>query len=155
MIKITQPTWIVQLIQRRGTHQLVKFGLVGLFNFAIDIGATNFLVLQLDWQPTYAGYVGTGLALFSSFILNRRWTFRVREGAIGYQASRFLLIHGTGALINAVTYTLLIHQFELWYNAAKVLSIFGSGLWNFFLTKYWVFRDMPPLVKAMAPESTK
>lgn len=135
---------LLQLASRqRGLRQIAKFAIVGGGNFLLDISITNLLVLAIDWHPVYAGYVGTLFALGTSFFLNRRWTFRADTGAITHQAGRFLLIHGTGAAINALTYTVLIRQFGIWYNLAKVLAIGGSGLWNFFLSKYWVFRESP------------
>lgn len=133
------------VFRQRGLRQLVKFSLVGSINFVVDLGLTNLLVLIGHLSPGLAGYLGTAVALGTSFILNRQWTFRVREGELTTQAGRFLIINGIGALINAITYTLLLNLTTLWYNLAKLLAIGSSGLWNFFMTKYWVFSQRTSL----------
>lgn len=132
---------ILLATHQRGLREAIKFGLVGGFNFIIDVGITNLLVILAHWSPIYAGYFGTTIALGTSFILNRGWTFRAGQDKLARQASKFLLINGIGAAINAAAYTFLIRQFGIWYNLAKLLAILGSGLWNFLMSKYWVFRS--------------
>lgn len=126
-------------LRRRGARQAGKFGLVGFVNFAIDLGFTNLGVHVLDLAPTIAGYLGVLVATANSFFLNRAWTFRIHDGPLHGQASRFLIVSGILALIHSVIYTILLTSFDVWFNLAKLITIALVGLMNFAGTKYFVF----------------
>lgn len=127
---------------RPAIRQFRRFVLIGTINVLIDLAITNIFVLGFHWQPLAAGYVGIGAGLILSFVFNRRWAFVSNNPAILHELGRFLLVNGAGAVINTISYTLFISHFHLWYNWAKLAALLGSGLWNFFGTKYWVFRSI-------------
>lgn len=123
-------------IRRKGFREAGKFGLVGLLNVFVDLGLTNLFVAYTS-QPRLSGYLATCVALVSSFLFNRGWTFSsTRQNAFG-QFLRFIGVNGLGALINALIYTMLIDSIH--YNAAKLVAIGAAATWNFLGTKYWVF----------------
>lgn len=131
---------LVLTIARPALRQFGRFVIVGLINVVTDLLVTNLLVLGLHWQPAPAGYAGILVSLIQSFFLNRRWTFRPTNKTVLEELTHFFLVNGAGAVINTITYTLILDQFHIWYNWAKLFALLGSGLWNFFGTKYWVFR---------------
>ncbi|WJH34895.1 GtrA family protein [Paenibacillus sp. CC-CFT747] len=125
------------LLARYG--QFIKFNLVGLLNTAIDFVVFSLLVgLGVPYLASQCVSYGAGIV--NSFLLNRSWTFRERQGARGAQAVRFLLL-------NAVTLglsLLLLYAFKtglgLHPMAAKVIVTIFTTLVNFAGSKLWVFR---------------
>ncbi|MBI3495173.1 glycosyltransferase family 2 protein [Candidatus Berkelbacteria bacterium] len=133
---------IAQLMaHREALRQLVKFGLVGFVNVAIDFGVLNLLVLALHITPLTAGIFSTICALTNSYFLNRAWTFKGYYGGRGRGAefATFLAVNGTGAAINWLIFAGLLKAVHLNYNIAKAIAILLTTFWNFFGSKKFVF----------------
>ena len=78
------------------TGKAVRFGLVGLANSVVDL-AVFTVALWADVPPLLANFVGWGVAVVFSYVVNSRWSFE-RSARIGdlRAAARFI---GLGALI--------------------------------------------------------
>lgn len=127
-------------IRRRGVRQLVKFATVGFSNLIIDFGTLNLLVLTFKQSPYVSGAISSALALSWSFYWNRRWTFRSKSKEIAKEYFKFAAIGGFGTLLNYLIFSALIYYFGLWYNLAKGLAVIITTFWNFFGSKYLVFK---------------
>jgi putative flippase GtrA len=135
---------VLDVLQRRGVRQFVKFGVVGASGFAVNL--ILFTVLQrivpehdkpLQYYVIFSlAYVGSGV---SNYYFNRVWTFRssghaLREGAQFLTVSTISLI--VGLIVSALVAPSLGHGHKTWF-AGTVAGIFV----NFFLNKYWTFRN--------------
>lgn len=133
---------VFRLMARQPTlRQLVKFGLVGFVNVAIDFGVLNILVVFVHMQPLVAGILSTLCALTNSYFLNRAWTFRGFEGSRGRKAefAAFLAVNGSGAAVNWLIFAGLLKATHINYNIAKAIAIALTTFWNFFGSKKFVF----------------
>jgi putative flippase GtrA len=137
-------SFVRDLTRRRGVRQFVKFGIVGASGFVINL--IVFTLLQrvvpnhsrpLQYNVIYTvAFLGGGV---SNYYLNRIWTFRstghaVREGAQFLTVSTIALV--VGLIVSALVSPALGHGHRTWF-VATVAGIFV----NFFLNKYWTFRD--------------
>lgn len=78
------------------TGKALRFGLVGLANSVVDL-AVFTVALWAGVPPLLANFVGWGVAVVFSYVVNSRWSFE-RSARIGdlRAAARFI---GLGALI--------------------------------------------------------
>ena len=132
-------------LQHRGLRQFVKFGIVGASGFIVNL--VIFTVLQ-KLVPSHASnpqyfiiYSGAFLSGgVSNYLLNRVWTFR--SGAHpGREGAKFMSV-SLGALCVALFISwlgqpYLGHGHKLWF-----VSTVGAIVVNFFVNKYWTFRDV-------------
>ena len=62
--------------------QFIKVGIVGVFNTVLSFGLFNLflVVLGIGWFWSVAA--AFAIATFVSYVLNRRWTFRLDDGRV-------------------------------------------------------------------------
>lgn len=132
-------------------HEVLKFGLVGAFNYLVDVGLFNVLVLgPLEGRPLIAKTVSTIVALTSSYFMNRHWTFRHRaRSGIVREYSIFFLLSAIGLAITlaclGVSEYVLDQQSLLARNVSG--NVVGVGLamvFRFWSFKRWVFTSPQP-----------
>lgn len=72
--------YVQSLLTREAAGQFLRLGLIGGLNTIVYFALLNvfFIVAGLSdfWSVTWAFVLATGL----SYVLNRRWTFRIKEG---------------------------------------------------------------------------
>ncbi len=133
-------------INRRSVRQLGKFLVVGFFNAGLDW--LIFFVLKLPLQPY--GQAGKQLAKggsflvsgTSSYILNRRWTFRSTDARVARQATKFFIVAFIGLVLNNSIFYLVTSPTI--FNQRDIVGLFLATalvtVWNFTLNKYWTFK---------------
>jgi len=129
-------------------HELAKFGLVGFFNFVLDVALFNVLRLTvLEGKPLTAKAVSTAVAATSSYFMNRHWTWkhRVRSG-LAREYGLFIVLSAIGLAITEAC--LATSHYLLGFDSvlADNLSANGVGLvlgmaWRFWSFKRWVFLE--------------
>ncbi len=162
--------------QKTLVHQLVKFCVVGGTSFVIDTGLTLILmdVIHINGQklsqvvgqplmqyPLVANYanspenasafilggIASLVAMFNSFVWNRRWTFEVRGKAErAAQLRRFYAISLVGLLINDAIFTHIYNGLDSSSRSkvlAKVVAAAVVAVWNFGGQRMYAFRNKP------------
>jgi dolichol-phosphate mannosyltransferase len=120
--------------------QLVRFGLVGLTGYVVNLAVFAALVhgAQVDYRVAATGAFLVAVA--NNFLWNRGWTFRAREGHAGFQAARFLVVSVAAFLVNLVLLHLLVEVAGLAAVPAQALAIAAATPLNFLGNKLWSFR---------------
>lgn len=107
------PQKAVQLTQRRGVRQFVKFGIVGASSATINFGLSNLLHYGLDLPVVPALTVAFFVSVMNGFFWNRHWTFKEARGKPAHQQSlQFLLVNIVGWLLNTSIVVLIIAHFK-------------------------------------------
>lgn len=122
-------------------REALRFGLVGVVNTAIDFGLFVLLYRLLGLDPLLANAIAFGVAVSNSYWLNQRWTFAgSRASLAGY--GRFLLFNAGGLVISS----LVIHALGpiIGNELAKLAAIGLAFVWNFILSKLFVFNRIQP-----------
>lgn len=127
------------------THEarvrIVKFGLVGCLNTAVDFGVFLLLYYVFNVPILWANSASCFLAILNSFFFNRQWTFADRS-------------NGTGAFSGCLTFVslnfvgLMIANAMVWLFSrllpvplAKVVSIGITMIWNYWASDKFAFPD--------------
>lgn len=132
-------------------HEVAKFGVVGAFNYVLDVGLFNVLVLgPLDHRPLTAKTISTVVAVTSSYFMNRHWTFSHRVSS-GHprEFAIFVLLSAVGlgitlGCLGFSEYVLDQHSLLARNVAGNVVGVAVAMVFRFWSFKRWVF---------LAPES--
>ena len=120
------------------TFQFLRFCTVGLSNTAVDF--TTFFLLNLAGVPyILAQMISYSAGVVNSFLINRKWTFRVKDRTNIYEITRFMIVNGFSLLSSSGLLFIMYHvgHIELWPSklAATGISVFL----NFIGSRIWVF----------------
>lgn len=122
--------------------QATRFALVGAVNTVVDLTIFSFLFYLLTWHLLLANATGFVIAAACSYVLNKAWTFA--DKSRGGEAIR----RGV-AFLGVATAGLAIGSLIIWLAAlvlppilAKLTSIGGTFLWNYTVSRRWVFRPV-------------
>lgn len=156
-------------------RQFVKFCIVGGMSFIIDYTIRHLMlfVIKSDgvlisetygkairesvhlsfWQPgdnnkaffPVAAVTASFIATFNSFLLNRAFTFRVKEKKdVGKQAVKVYLVSYVGLAINAIISTFFVNiipgHVKRSAFLATVIGAAAAATWNFAGQRYFAFK---------------
>lgn len=135
---------------RESFVQAIKVGLVGLINTIVSFAIFNvFLMLRFGWFPSFT--IAFALTTFMSHVINRRWTFDLKDGKVsGSETMRFFAINIAAYVASALIMWIADQVFgpltTLGYNVALIVA---GGL--LILPKLAGYRDLV-FSKALAGE---
>jgi putative flippase GtrA len=138
-------------------HQFVKYAMIGVLNVCVHVLIFNVLVLS--GLPTLlANAVAFFIASINSFIWNKRWAFRDdRRNAVIRQYLVFLFFTLVGLGLHTGAFSLLLIPLHphgtLGQNAALLLALPVSVIWNFTCYKLWTFTPGSPPTPHAGPDS--
>jgi len=150
--------------------QLIRFSLVGCANFSISY--TVFLLSYHYWpfsrilatlplplanvcqtglqltgvssiDAAVANLIGFVAGMANSFVLNKLWTFEVREGTRS-QAQRFIATNLLCLGLSTVSLFIGTDLNHLPHTPVWIGSMAGVTIINFWLSKHWVFAHKAP-----------
>lgn len=125
-------------------HEIAKFGIVGAFNFGLDIVIFNVL-RSAGVGPLTSKTIAVTIAATSSYFMNRHWSFahRARSG-IRREYVLFIVLSAVGLGIALVCLT--ISHYVLGFDSQLADNVSGNGIgtilgtmWRFWSFKRWVF----------------
>lgn len=119
-------------------RQFVRFLVVGLASYAVDVG-TLWLLVAVAGLPLV---LGTTLAFAASFVVNfgggRRWVFR-SDAPAGPQLVRYFGLVGLNYLLT-IALMLGFTSAGLGLLLAKTLTVGINAVLNFVISRAWVYR---------------
>jgi putative flippase GtrA len=122
-------------------REMIKFGVVGLIAFIIDIGLANLLWhTVLSDKVTTAKIISGAVATLFAWVGNRQWTFRHRRSRPAHhEVALFFGVNAIALGISALT--LFISHYGLGFEsilADNIATIIGIGLGTLF--RFWAYR---------------
>lgn len=131
----------------KNKQQLVRFGLVGGTNTAIDFGLL-FVLKALGLPVISANIISTSLAFCFSFFANKKYTFQTTGTNVRRELGLFVVVTLFGLwvlqTIVIMTVTALLDQSGLSDDiillAAKLIATIVSLVWNYLLYSKLVFK---------------
>jgi putative flippase GtrA len=135
---------MVPLHSRIWLRQLIKFALVGVTAFFVDMTVYLALTRSVGWFGRHyiaANGLSFFVAVLWSFTFNRWWTFKVREKFSSRQYLKFFLISSVGLLLSSTLLYIAVDRWRIYDVIAKFLVAIVVMLWNFSGNKFWTFRS--------------
>ena len=131
------------IAERPLVKQFLKFGLVGALNTFIDYALFSIFTSLLGIHYLLANILSFSIAVTSSFILNRRWTFQSRHHGWAGEAAKYLTVYVIGLGLSELILYVFVDRFQLHQLVAKALAIAIVIGWNYGGTRFWTFRHPP------------
>lgn len=133
---------------RKNSAQVLRFGIVGTLNTAIDFGLL-FVMKSLGLPSVPANTISSTTAFLFSFFANRNYTFRSTGLDIKREMLMFTLVTLFGlwiiqSLVIALVEPLVLSfgvQNELALLIAKLVATVASLIWNYVLYSRVVFKQ--------------
>jgi len=118
--------------------QLVKFGLVGVSGYVINLAVFALLLEGFSLHHVLAAIGAFCVAVSSNFYWNRHWTFRASNGHAGFQAIRFFAV-SIGALgVNLLVLEALVGA-GVGELTSQAIAVATAMPFNFVGNKLWTF----------------
>ena len=148
------------LMNPRERTRFLRFAMVGALGAVVDFGVANLLVHAAHADLTVAGTVSFICAILSNFTWNRYWTYPdSRSKPVARQLIEFTVVSVAGLAIRLpiLNYVepVLEHSLEKLPfslplfgpnvyadNITLALAIVIVMFWNFFVNRYWTYRDV-------------
>ena len=122
----------------------IRFCIVGGTGFVINLIFLVSLTKFFGLSTVVAQFIGAEIALFSNFMLHHHWTYKnnnVKKSftalIIQFHATTWPAILGSTLMVSASVNIFHLSKFE-----ALIISSAISLLWNFFWSKYVVWRKV-------------
>ena len=71
--------------------QFVKYAIVGVMNTLLTLFVIYICKSFLNINPYVSNAIGYAVGLINSFLWNRSWVFRAKDGKISHQALKFII----------------------------------------------------------------
>ena len=131
----------------KNKSQLIRFGLIGIINTALDFGLL-FILKSIGLMATTANIFSTSIAFVFSFFANKKYTFRssgtniVREMILFVAVTLFgLWVLQTGVIWLVLPHlSKLLRSSEMGLLVTKLIATAVSMTWNYILYDKLVFK---------------
>lgn len=119
--------------------QLIKYGIIGAFCAGLDFLVYTILIQTNSLSYITANIISVHCGIFTSFFLNRQFTFKVKnKTAIRFLS--FYIVGLIGLLISSGILILLIEKMYLNEIVSKIITIIFVALIQFLLNKHISFK---------------
>jgi putative flippase GtrA len=117
----------------------IRFLIVGGFGFLIDVSITYFLI-STGISNWFARVPAISLAMISTWIINRYFTYKVKSDNSSQEAFRYLSIATLMAFLNYVIYLFLTLKDFIPLSALMIATTIQIIL-SFYLYRQFVFKE--------------
>jgi putative flippase GtrA len=129
-------------------HEGAKFCVVGGTGAIVTLAGADILTFDAGVNRYASLTIATIVATVVTFVGNRYWTFRHRQGAGTTRESvLFFVLNGVGLLIQYASLGLFwdglgLHT-KFWYNVANFVGLVIGTLFRFWSYRRWVWHMQP------------
>jgi putative flippase GtrA len=121
--------------------QIIKFGLIGTFNFIIDLFIYLILTRKLAFYYILAHVFAFLVANSVSFVLNKNFAFQDRDkNKILIKYFKFLGLTIISLIISATILFICVNFLKMFDIYGKILGTIIAACWNFISYKKLVFK---------------
>jgi putative flippase GtrA len=143
-------------------HEVLKFAVVGGIGFVVQIAVTDGLHLGLGMGPVTATAIGYVISAAVTFLGNRHWAFKHRQGkGLRHETLMFVFLNvialGIQEAVVAIVHYGMGQHGGLAFNIATVLGIALGTIFRLWSYRKWVFLEVeeaPSLAEQVKPAVT-
>lgn len=124
--------------------RILRFGFAGILATILYFILVGAIVSGLSADPVLASVYAYLISLVFSYLMQSRFTFRVREDTFG-QRLRFVITSICGLAISFWAMSFFVNVLELPYAAGAAAVCVLIPLTNYFVFQHWVFVRRHPV----------
>lgn len=121
-------------------RNLILYGIIGGFCAALDFGIFTLLCYFEALPYLWANVVSTHLGIFTSFLLNRSFNFKVKD-KIPQRFLSFYAVGLTGLGLSSLMLWLMVDKMKWDELVCKLITIAVVSLVQFVLNKFVTFKQ--------------
>jgi len=93
--------YLSSFANRESLNQAIKVGIVGVFNTVVSFSLFNVFRV-MGASPQWALAISFALTTFVSYLINRRWTFSLKDGRVsGRETASFFAVNIVAYAVSA------------------------------------------------------
>ncbi len=119
--------------------QFLRFVVVGGSATVIDFSLLIFLTEVISLHYLLSATISFICANIFNFYFSKKWTFQNTSSRYIRQYMVFVLVGGTGLVINNYILYFSVENLYIHYILGKVIATALVMIWNFFMNKYVTF----------------
>ena len=128
-------------IKLRLPKEFIKYNIAALIATAADFTMLIFLTEVLKFWYVLSAFIGAVAGGIISFLIERNWTFRKKDGKFSRQAARYIFINICSIILNTLGLYLVVELSNIPYSYSKIIVAVAVGIsFNFLTHKYYIFR---------------
>lgn len=112
---------------KKNLLQIVKFGLIGILNTALDYFLFFVFFSLLHVDKNLAQMLATAIAMSNSYLFNRYWTFHQKGAVRAGEVGRFIIVNLVSMSVTILCLNLFYDVLHLERLANAMLSAVGIG----------------------------
>lgn len=120
--------------------EFAKYFIVGFSGLFLDMGTLILFKEVFGVNPVAAVVINQVFLLAYNFTLNKYWSFR-NKAMPHKQLVRYLTLAGLNYAFSVGSMYVFSDHFGYDYRLVRIGTIAVMVGWNFFLYKYWVYRN--------------
>jgi len=125
--------------------QFLKYSIVGIIGVIVDLGSVVIIKEFFYLDTRICSIISFPIGVTSNYILNRNWTFQKTTTSFWFSYLKFFLtaIFGLGVRVWVIHFLMIfiMKSKEKNYLMITFIGIFAAWIINYFLSKYYVFKD--------------
>ena len=129
----------VYLFIYNNIHQLILYGIIGSFCAGLDFITFYILTIHIGVYYLIANLLSVSIGITSSFFLNRRFNFKIKDKIIRRFIS-FFIVGISGLILSSLLLVFFVESLLLTEIISKVFSMLFVVLMQFLLNKYVTFK---------------
>jgi len=123
----------------RKFHNLILYGIIGMFSAAIDFAVYSFLVSICDINYLVSNCISVLAGITTSFYLNRKYNFKVKDH-VRRRFLVFLAVGLSGLVLSDLILYFCIDLMQMDRLVSKLLSIVLVVFFQFLANRYFTFK---------------
>lgn len=134
----------------------LRFGIVGAIGFSLTVMLLYIFYGKLGIPYALSVLLSNEGGLLSNFAFHENWTYKHvdhSQNSLMYKLARFHLSSWTGIALILLINIFCVKVLKLNYIISQVIASGIVMFWNFFWTKYFIFRGSTPQILSH-PEET-
>jgi len=134
----------------------IRFGIVGTVGFLISEAGIYLIHGKIGWPIIWGFLIGNEAGLISNFVWHENWTYNHLDHKNKPLVEKFWHFHMSSWSGVAIILIIDIMADRVLHTNPYVSQVVGSAIgmfWNFFWTRYYIFRGSSPTV-LLNPEET-
>lgn len=131
-------------------REFAKYFIVGVSAVVFDMGTLIAAKELLNIRPLSAVVINQAFVLAYVFFTNKYWSFR-NTALPQRQMIRFGGLAAFNYFFSVFMMYIFNHRVGIDYRIVRIVTIAIMVPWNFFLYKYWVYREKPLSPADMSP----
>jgi putative flippase GtrA len=124
---------------------LIKFGKFSIVGFVNT--ASSYLLFFILLKFAHVNYLVSSvssyiLGILISYFGNKYWTFRSIRSVWRLEFIKYMILNIIGLALNTLIMFLMVENYKLNPYVAQIVAMSVVIFYNFFGSKFWVFREM-------------